>query len=116
MSSRATRVYVAGPITGSGNLLLNVRSALVVASKLLKLGYAPYVPHLNCFWEIVCEESYETWLALDKEFLITCDAMLRLPGHSPGADREEAWARERGIPVYRSVEALQAVRSNRVEE
>ena len=103
---RATRVYVAGPITGSGNLLLNVRKALLVGSELLKLGYAPYIPHLTCFWEIVCEQDYETWLGLDKEFLIACDAVLRLPGESPGADREVQWADEREIPIYCSIPEL----------
>jgi hypothetical protein len=30
-----------------------------------------------------------------------CDAVLRLPGESRGADQDVAIARERGIPVYR---------------
>ena len=32
-----------------------------------------------------------------------CDAVLRLPGDSRGADRDVAIARERGIPVYYSL-------------
>lgn len=32
-----------------------------------------------------------------------CDAVLRLPGESRGADQDVAIARERGIPVYTSL-------------
>jgi hypothetical protein len=35
-----------------------------------------------------------------------CDAVLRLPGASTGADRDVAIARERGLPVYASVEEI----------
>lgn len=37
-----------------------------------------------------------------------CDAVLRLPGESAGADQDVAIARERGLPVYRSVEEIPA--------
>ena len=35
-----------------------------------------------------------------------CDGVLRLPGDSNGADQDVAIARERGIPVWHSVEEL----------
>lgn len=35
-----------------------------------------------------------------------CDAVLRLPGESTGADQDVAIARERGIPVYHGVEEI----------
>mgnify|MGYP001339393215 CR=1 FL=1 len=35
-----------------------------------------------------------------------CDAVLRLAGESRGADHDVAIARERGIPVYRSLEEI----------
>jgi hypothetical protein len=35
-----------------------------------------------------------------------CDAVLRLPGESVGADQDVAIARERGLPVYRSAEEI----------
>ena len=35
-----------------------------------------------------------------------CDAVLRLPGDSTGADQDVAIARERGLPVYYSVGEL----------
>lgn len=38
-----------------------------------------------------------------------CDAVLRLPGASTGADNDVRIARERGIPVYESVEDIPAI-------
>jgi hypothetical protein len=110
VNTRRTRVYVAGPITSSGNLLLNVKKALNVGSFLLKRGYAPYVPHLTCYWEIVANEefTYEDWLSLDIEWLSTCDAVLRLEGDSKGADREVSIALSKRIRVYHSLETLTA--------
>jgi hypothetical protein len=35
-----------------------------------------------------------------------CDAVLRLPGESTGADQDVAIARERGIPVYTGLEEI----------
>lgn len=35
-----------------------------------------------------------------------CDAVLRLPGASRGADQDVAIAQARGIPVYRSLEEI----------
>ncbi len=35
-----------------------------------------------------------------------CDAVLRLPGDSTGADQDVAIARERGLPVYDRVEDI----------
>ena len=37
-----------------------------------------------------------------------CDAILRIGGPSSGADREVARFRERGLPVYRTVEEVPA--------
>ncbi|WP_169747620.1 DUF4406 domain-containing protein [Demequina iriomotensis] len=38
--------------------------------------------------------------------LAHCDAVLRLPGESKGADQDVAIARERGIPVYFALEEI----------
>lgn len=35
-----------------------------------------------------------------------CDAVLRLPGESAGADKDVEIAQERGLPVYRSLEEI----------
>jgi hypothetical protein len=38
-----------------------------------------------------------------------CDAVLRLPGDSTGADQDVRIARERGIPVYHALEEVPGV-------
>jgi len=38
--------------------------------------------------------------------LAHCDAVLRLPGESKGADQDVAIARQRGIPVYFSLDEI----------
>jgi hypothetical protein len=38
-----------------------------------------------------------------------CDAVLRLPGESTGADNDVRIAHERGIPVYHSIDELPRV-------
>ncbi|MFK4120930.1 DUF4406 domain-containing protein [Streptomyces longwoodensis] len=38
--------------------------------------------------------------------LAHCDAVLRLPGESAGADQDVATARRRGLPVYHHVDEL----------
>jgi hypothetical protein len=41
-----------------------------------------------------------------QRLLQRCDGVLRLPGESTGADQDVAIARERGIPVYTSLEEI----------
>ena len=43
-----------------------------------------------------------------QRLLSHCDAVLRLPGESTGADQDVAIARERGLPVYYRVEDIPA--------
>ena len=99
------RIYIAGPYT-HGDVAVNVRNALDVASRLLDDGFAPYVPHLTHFLHMVHPHSYEEWLALDLAWLTVCDGLVRLDGESPGADREVAEAHRLGIPVFLGVNAV----------
>lgn len=96
------RVYVAGPMT-SGKAMENLRTALDAATELLKHGHVPFVPHLSYFWELVHPQPREAWLTMDFAWIETCGALIRLPGHSHGADREVAFAVRRGIPAFTSV-------------
>lgn len=105
------RVYVAGPLSGGETLddgvqLRNVRAAIDAGARLMEAGYAPYVPHLTYYWHERHPHAYEDWIALCLAWVSVADAVLRLPGDSPGADREVALARECGVPVFGSVEEL----------
>jgi hypothetical protein len=100
----------------SSDPLLGTRNAINAGTALLERGYAPYVPHLTCYWHIVAPQEYETWMALDFAYLAVCDVLLRLPGPSNGSDREVAEAKRLGIPVYYSLDTLIAgVSSTKVE-
>ena len=106
------RVYVSGPISNGGTLqyearLDNMYDAIDVGAELIKLGYAPLIPHLS----VIIEHKYEgidqdTWLAIDLPWVEAADALLRLPGASAGSDKEEAVALASGVPVYHSIEEL----------
>jgi hypothetical protein len=50
-----------------------------------------------------------------ERLLAHCDAVLRLPGASTGADQDVAIAEERGLPVYRRIEDIPGVDVTRVK-
>jgi len=115
---RKKLVYVAGPIS-KGDLVENCRRAHAAGLELLKAGMAAIVPHGSCFWgndtlgrdafrpEVLPHgTTHEDWYGMDLEIVRRCDAVLRLPGLSTGADLEAAEARRVGIPVYYSVADL----------
>ena len=102
----APRIYIAGPMS-QGDMARNVRQALDAAEALLALGCAPYVPHLTHFWSLVYAHSHDEWLALDFAWLRVCDALLRLPGASVGADMETAFTAEHGIPIFHTITGIQ---------
>ncbi len=99
------KIYVAGPYT-KGNVEQNVDNAIEAANIIADLGFAPFVPHLTHFWEERFPRPYAFWLELDNEFLPCCDAVLRLPGESTGADKEVELAKSLGIPVFESIDEL----------
>lgn len=73
-----------------------------------ELGFVPMCPHWSHFQHTFRPRPYADWLAFDLEWLPCCDAVLRLPGESSGADGEVARAVELGIPVFGSVAELVA--------
>ncbi len=101
------KIYVAGPYT-KGDVALNVRSAIAAANELADLGFAPFVPHFTHFWHMLFPRPYEFWLDLDNQFLPCCDAVLRLPGESNGADKEVQLATSLGLPIFHTIEAIDA--------
>lgn len=103
-------VYVAGPIT-KGSPFQNVHRAILVADNLFEHGFFPFIPHLTALWGMIAgDKSFEAWLAYDEGWLARCDCLLRIDGESLGADREIAFAKEHGIPVFYSLSDLYAAR------
>jgi Domain of unknown function (DUF4406) len=92
-------IYVAGPYS-TPDPESNTREAIKIGDALLNLGYYPFVPHLTHFWEQLYHHKYNEWMALDFAWLSKCDALIRLPGESNGADKEIEVANKIGIPVF----------------
>lgn len=99
------RVYVAGPYT-AGDVGENVSQAIAAGEELLRLGFAPYIPHLTHFWHVCHPHTWETWIELDQIWLLQCQAVLRLPGKSKGADLETRIAEHNKIPIFYSMDTL----------
>jgi nucleoside 2-deoxyribosyltransferase len=94
-------VYVAGPIT-RGNYINNIRAGVLAGERLRAEGLVPFIPHLSALWELIAPMGYEEIMAVDFAWILRCDALLRMPGESPGAEREVAFALANGIPVFYS--------------
>lgn len=99
------KVYIASPYT-VGDVGVNVKRQIDTAHELLDKGFSPYAPLLAHFLHIARPRAYDEWVLLDDEWLEVCDAVLRLPGESKGADREVALAKELSIPIFTTIEAL----------
>lgn len=106
-SQRAPVVYVAGPYS-KGDVMVNIREAMRMGQVLIDAGYVVFVPHLSAFQHLVDHRPYREWLDYDFRVILCCDAVLRLPGESPGADEEVAFAVRNGIPVHSALETLYA--------
>jgi hypothetical protein len=99
------KVYIASPYT-IGDQARNVYESLKVANELINDGLCPFCPLLTHFQHMMFPQTYDKWLELDMEWLKQCDILLRLPGESNGADKEEIKAKELNIPVVYSTKEL----------
>lgn len=99
-------VYIAGPFT-QGDTPENVKKAILVGAEIRdSLDIITFVPHFTFYEALFRPRDYEYWMAIDFDVVKRCDAIFRMPGHSPGADREEILAAEIGIPVFYNIETL----------
>lgn len=96
----APLIYIAAPYT-EPDPVANTHDVIRIADSLLAAGFTPLIPHLTLAWQLVSPKPYDTWLKYDCELLSRCDAVLRVPGYSPGATRETTFADRLNIPVIR---------------
>lgn len=99
------KIYIASPYT-IGDVAVNVKRQIDAANKLIEMGYAPYTPLLSHFHHLLHAQEYDVWMDVGLTWLVSCDAVLRLPGKSKGADIEVSAARDHGIPVFDSIDIL----------
>lgn len=99
------RIYIASAYT-IGDPAVNVKLQIDTAAFLIDKGFAPFVPLLYHFQHMAHPRPYDVWINVDNAYVTVCDALLRLPGESKGADAEVNLAKRHGIPVFYSVEEL----------
>lgn len=101
-----TRVFISGPLGAPEHWTENKRLACEAASRVMDAGFNPFVPHLSVAWlEVVSRRwTYERWMAWCLDYLKVCDELIRIPGDSPGADREVSFAWSNEIPVFFGVD------------
>lgn len=102
-------IYVAGPFRGPNSWAIenNIRRAEALSLDVWKLGAAAICPHTNTrFFQGAAPDHL--WLDGDLAILAKCDAILMTPdwSRSTGATAEKEFAEARGIPVFRTIEAL----------
>ena len=99
------RIFISGPYT-LGDVAVNVKKAMDLANVLIDNGYAPFCPHLTHFLHMNNPQPYEKWLELDNSFLLVCDALIRIPGDSNGADKEMELAKSKNIPIFHNIDEM----------
>lgn len=94
-------VYIAGPYTRP-DPVSNTHRTIMAAEDLHDSGLVTcVVPHTTLLWHAIApHDDVEHWYEYDLAVLKRCDALLRLPGDSSGADNEVAFAEEHGVPVF----------------
>ncbi|WP_411556810.1 DUF4406 domain-containing protein [Plantibacter sp. MPB07] len=111
-------ILIAGPYrSGTGGdpdaIARNLERLEAAAAPIFALGHVPMIgewvalPILRGIDTASGDGDvmYET----ARRLLQHCDAVLRLPGESSGADTDVAIARERGIPVYTDLSEIPAL-------
>ena len=95
-------IYVAGPYSGptAEHVEANVGAALDAGDRLEDAGIRAFVPHLSHFRHLRRARGYEEWMEIDFAWVRRCDALLRMPGASSGADREVSLALALSLPVF----------------
>lgn len=109
-------VYVAGPYVRP-DPVENTHKTIATADRLQESGLVTcVVPHLTLLWHMVKPHEPDHWYTYDFAMLARCDALLRLPGDSTGADNEVAFALERGVSVFHDEDHLLSWAFIRVSE
>lgn len=94
-------VYLAGPYS-LPDPVENTHRAIKCAEGLeYNYDVDVFVPHLSLLWHVVSPAPYEKWCERDNAILARCDALVRRPGASSGADAEVKYAHEVcDIPLF----------------
>ena len=86
----------------------NVANSMRAWDELYDAGYIPFNPLFSHFQHLHHQRPYQDWTRYDDAWIPKCDAVLRLPGESSGAEAEIRLATSLCIPVFRTRAALDA--------
>ena len=116
MSAHSLMILIAGPYrSGTGDdperMANNLRNLESVALPLYRAGHLPLIGEWIALPLLREAGSKSPGDAMYNEILYPiahrllsrCDAVLRLPGASEGADEDVRLAKERGLPVFDSI-------------
>lgn len=92
-------LYVAAPYTRPEPVSNTHHVYRVATAVYADTGWCPVVPHSSLLWHLVNPQEESYWYEYDLHLLRGCDAIVRLPGYSVGADNEMMFARDNGIEV-----------------
>jgi len=109
---RKTKIYIASPYT-NGDKEQNVQLQMDACYHLIMLGFNPYMPIYHHFVQKQHDDMHVSssfdWVGeIDLPWLECCDMAIRLHPKdnfgveisSPGADQEQAFCKEKGIPMF----------------
>ena len=113
-------ILIAGPYrSGTGGdpdaIARNLERLEAAAAPIYALGHVPMIgewvalPILSGIDIVSGDGDGDVMYETARRLLQHCDAVLRLPGESSGADTDVAIARERGIPVYTDLSEIPAL-------
>jgi len=92
-------IYLAGPYTHP-DPVANTHKVARVGTIVYELTeWVPFIPHLSLLWHMVTPRPEWHWYELDLHQMSHCDAIVRLPGASSGADREMEVAAAFGLDI-----------------
>ncbi|MEV4668212.1 DUF4406 domain-containing protein [Microbacterium sp. LWO12-1.2] len=111
-------ILIAGPYRSGTDgdpaaIARNLERLEAAAAPIHRLGHVPMIGEwvaLPVLRGLDAAEAAEGDVMYDvaARLLQHCDGVLRLPGASAGADNDVAIARERGLPVYFSIDEIPA--------
>lgn len=118
-TTRPLLILVAGPYRSGtdddpARMAENLRRLEEAAWPVFELGHIPMIgewvalPVLRSAGAVGLDHplTEQVMYPTAQRLLQHCDAVLRLPGESRGADQDVVIARERGLPVYTRVEDI----------
>ena len=95
------KVYIAGPYS-VGGVEENVKRAIAEGETLMRAGHVAFVPHLYHTWDLVYKHNWHEWMVQCLHWVRACDALVRIPGESKGADIEVMVAMSHSMGVFES--------------